>query len=237
MTLSAVRDIFLRDSGRFDLGTIGGSDNGADRHINEGQNMLDRMTNFDKSNNRIFDNIDADGWYLNFAQRARAIHEVWVNNADGERWKLQQKDWSWLHAEFPDAIADTDSGEPLYWCPSLLRSTEHTDMDSLAAMFNNVIDNDELYSGIVILGPTDAALTVEVVGLFYSVALSGDDDTSYWTEVHPEILSMAACYRLEVINRNTAGMKDWLYAIERELKGIESDAIEQATNNIDQMEG
>jgi len=54
---------------------------------------------------------------------------------------------------------------------------------------------------------------------------------------HPEALIAAAAYILEVMYRNTEGMKDWLGAITMLTSGIEMDMIEEESYNTNIIKG
>lgn len=237
MTLVAIREQFVKLSGRYDLvvDTTDWADNGADFFIQAGQDYLDRYYLTPKAHNSIFEELAAGGWYVTFS-KCRAIKEVWINNAEG-RSKLTKKDLSWLYQEYSALISETDQGTPLYYCPARLRSTDATDRTSLGTFFNYVADDSDALSGILIFVPPDEAIVVEIQGLFYSDVLTIDASESYWSENWPAILIKAALYQVEVFNRNTEGMKDWKFAIEDEFIGLDRDNIEEEVAEINQIEG
>jgi len=67
--------------------------------------------------------------------------------------------------------------------------------------------------------------------------LTDDNSSCFWSEIHPDILVHAALQRLEVSYRNTQGATDWLNAIVLDLIELDKEYIEEATANLDQMEG
>lgn len=237
MNLKELRVQFIKLSGRYDLvvDKIDWVDNGANFFIQAGQNFLDRMRNTAKSSNTIFKKLPAGGWYLTF-EGCRSIKDVWINNASG-RSKLIKKNLSWLYQEFSALVSATNQGTPLYYCPARLRSTDSTDQADLGVFFNYVkADSDDL-RGILILGPPDESIVVEVYGMFYSDALDIDNDESYWTVNWPETLIKAALYQTEVFNRNSEGMRDWIAAIDADLLGIDKDIVEEEISSITQIRG
>lgn len=237
MTLVELREQFVKLSGLYNLvvDTTDWVDNGADFYIQAGQNYLDRRRDTPKSFNTIFEELATGGWYLTFSG-CRSIREVWINNTEG-RSKLTKKDLSWLYQEYSALVSATDAGTPLYYCPARLRSTDKTDQTNLGTFFNYVkADSDDL-RGILILGPPNEAIVVEVQGLFYSDALTADESESYWTINWPETLIKAALYQVEVFNRNTEGMKDWIFAIDLDLEGLDKDMVEEETSTITQIKG
>lgn len=242
MNLGTIRDQFLQQSGRYDLGTIGsdspstnGTDTGADFFLNSGMKMLERMRDGPKSTARYFNELAADAWYDKF-QLCRSIKEVWINNATG-RSQLEKKDIDWLRVEYSGLISATDSGTPLYYAPAELRTVDNTDIDNLGAFFNYVYSTTEDYSGVIILPPTDEAVVLEVWGHFYTTEMSTNSDRNYWTDLQPMILIMSALYQLEVSYRNTEGANDWMLSIEKQITTLDFDNVEQDAVDIDQMGG
>jgi len=237
MNLGEIRSKFIQFSGREDLVNSNGSDNGADFFIGAGQRFLDRRIDFRKSSGRIFKPLAVDAYTIKF-NGCRAIERVYINDTE-ERWKLELKTLEWLRDEYFDTVADTDSGDPIYWSPAMLRGIDIKDMNSVGTFFNFVMNEKgtEDYDGIVILPPPDEAMTVEIFGKFYSPNLVDDSDESYWSAVVPETLIQAALYRLEIFYRNTEGAKDYLAGIEMDLVDIDKDSIHEDNVNVDQLEG
>ena len=93
------------------------------------------------------------------------------------------------------------------------------------------------YNGILFMPPADEKFILEIHGLFYSHPLKEDSDESYWSVNFEAVLIMAACYMIEVFNRNTEGMKDWLAAIKVELSTLGMDLVEDDIAGVDQMGG
>jgi hypothetical protein len=78
---------------------------------------------------------------------------------------------------------------------------------------------------------------VEIVGFFYTAELSADDHISYWSEVHPELLVMAAMAVLEITYRNRQGFNDWMTAINNFMMTIGFDLVEEEISDVDELEG
>lgn len=237
MALLAVRTLFEQLSGRADLVNADGSDNGANWYINKGQRWLDLHKLSPNQYGHYIDNISADGYYLAVSD-CREIHEVWINDAE-DRIKLEQKSVEWLKSEYSEVIADVDSGIPLYWAKAKVRGVEVTDYQSLGTFLDYVVTEtgNESAKAILIAPPTEEAVTVDVVGVFFSPTLSDDTDKSFWTENYDNILLMAALRQLEVFYRNTAGVQDWERAITQELEQLDFSEVEQETHNIKEMTG
>lgn len=237
MNLLEVREQFVKISGRYDLITDQTSyaDNGADFYIKAGQNFLDRLRNAPKSENSVFAKLGAGEWYITFS-RCRSIRAVWVNNSEG-RSELEKKTLSWLYEEFSGTVASTDRGTPYYYCPARLRSTEEIDRDSLGVFFNYAEDSSEELRGILIFGPADEIIVVEVQGLFYSDELDRDVSTSYWTSNYPETLVKAAMHQLATFQRDHRDAGDWLKAMLLDLEGIDKDSVDEDIAAITQIRG
>jgi len=237
MTLVEIRQKLIELSGRYELvvDTTDWADAGADFFIQAGQDYLDRLRKIPKADNSIFEELASGEWYLTFS-RCRSIKEVWVNNTEG-RSQLTKKDMSWLYREYSALISATDSGTPLYYCPAKMRSTEKTDQTSLGTFFNYAVADSEDIRGIMILGPPDESIVVEVKGLFYSDLLSIDADESYWTINWPSTLIKAALRELEIFNRNSEGVRDWTSAILSDVDGLTMDVVEEEVTDITQIGG
>jgi len=242
MSLVSVRQKFIEFSGRYDLvsSTTTWADNGADFFLNAGQNYLDRLELINKSYSRVFKTLAIDDWYITF-QRCRAIQEVWASDSDYERWQLERKDFDLLRAAYNELPANLDSGDPLYYAPMSLRKTPETatemTIDYIYDSETTVAADHYTYNGIIFMPPTDEVLLIEVRGLFYQPELTNDSDTNYWTEVHPHILVMAGCRALELMYRNTQGVKDWETSIKLEITGLGMDEAEQELAEFTEMEG
>ena len=237
MDLVTLREQFVKLSGRYDLivDTTDWADNGADFFIQSGQDFIDVRYKNIKAFNSIFEELSAGDWYLTFG-KCRVIKDVWINNTTG-RSQLIKKDFSWLYQEYSALISTTGQGTPLYYCPARLRSTNSTDRTNLGSLFNYVKDNSDALRGILLFPPPDESIVVELNGLFYSDTLTIDSSVSYWSENFPAILIKAALYQVEVFNRNTEGMKDWLMALDADLIGLEKDIIEENIVDINQVKG
>jgi hypothetical protein len=139
---------------------------------------------------------------------------------------------------------------------SLSRSTPRTFVPTVLRPFPDTMTADDLltfgdfvnymdvitsgnatYNGILLLPPTDQSVMVEVWGNFYSKELVNPSDSNAWTELHPEVAIMAAMMQLEIVNRNSSGVADWIKAIQLHTVEIEKDMIEEDTAHLDGSEG
>jgi len=238
MDLGEIRTLLLNRSGRYDLVNMDGTDNGAIAYINAAQRLLDRKTGYIDDVARYFTTISAGTFFVSF-DNARTIDTVWAATAD-DSWELNQETISDLKENYTGPFGDVDQGAPLYFAFTRLRSMpDSTALDTLPGYGSEIaVDGSQRSTtGIIIMPPVDEDMQIEVWGKFYSPTLSAITDTSYWTENHPETLLKATMYQMEVDNRNTEGMKDWLAAIEIDTMGIEFDFVELVSNDATMMEG
>lgn len=119
MNLIDVRRKFRTLSGRYDLVSDAGADQGADFFINAGVRHLDRRANFQKSIARTWSK-NAAGTYLVKTQNARAITEVWVATPERRR-QLRPRLWQDLRATYTNPWASLTRGTPLYYSPVYVR--------------------------------------------------------------------------------------------------------------------
>ena len=241
MDLLQTRQQFRAISGRFDLVNEDGSDNGANFYINAGQRHLDRLDTNQKSFGVCYRFCEIGFHAVQFPY-CRAIKEVWAATITA-RWQLEKKNLADLIAGYftklPSAI---DKGASAYYAPTITRAVPET--------FNSASDMFEAYSGyvdvisanhfayncVLIAPPTNEKLLIEIKGLFYTDELVNDEDKSYWSEVHPDILIMATMRHLEIINRNTQGVNDWSASIATEITNIGKDLVEEEIAEITQIE-
>ena len=237
MNLLQIRTKLIQISGRYDLvkNDQDWVDNGANFYINSGFGMLDRKMNTKKSVGKYFEEVASSAWYITMPN-CRSIKNVWINNTTG-RSELDKKDLIWLRNEYPSLISTTDTGTPLYYAPTYLRSVGDDDKDSLGEFFSLVMDDSENYSGLIFLPPPDESLVVEVWGTFMTPELSADADENYWSIEHPMLSLFAALYYLEVSYRNTEGANDWNNAMTTYLTDLDKDTVEEEIHDADHMEG
>jgi len=221
MSLLELRQRFVEISGRYDLIELNDySDLGANQFIHDGQKMLDRM--LINQNEEISIPVIAGNYLVELGRVARKIDNVFFeyNNATV---CLELKTLSDLKKVFGKSFGNVDSGCPIYWS-------------------FNIGNPVTARSSIVILAPTDTAITLKIDGLFDTPLmndLTGDGavEENLWSLNYPEILIKAALYQLEVINRNTKAAENWLMAIKFELEEIDMDLAMMESSHTIQMEG
>jgi hypothetical protein len=240
MDLVTLRAQFVKLSGRNDLisGTV---DNGANFYINAGQRFLDRKFRFPKDEGVYPYVLPIGGWHV-VIPFCRAVKEVWTTNTES-RIQLTKKTIQDFLATYNKPLVLTDNGCSLFYTPAILRSIPESDratattMSAIVGYMPTLVAAHYEYNGILIGPPTDEELHVEVYGLFYSPELVNNEDQSFWSAVHPEVLLYAALYELEIGYRNTQGANDWMSAINDHASGIDMDTVEEDIAESDQMEG
>lgn len=241
MNLLEVRTDFVTKTGRLDLvvDTDEYVDNGADFYIQRGSRFLDRKVTTGFSKAKHYETAEADEWYKVF-QECRAITALWVSN-DEYRKKLELRDQDTFRAYYNEPASSIDSGTPTYYSPCMLRTHPLTDTMYVEYFVDGAVTEDSKYdyeyNGVMWMPPTDEDIIVEVHGLWYCYNMTDDAHTNYWSVNHPDALIAAACYVLEVFNRNTEGMKDWLNAITALTSGVEMDLVEEESSNVVAIRG
>ena len=246
MALLEVRDQFLKQSGRYDLGTVSdgstdGSDNGADWYINAGQRLVDRRIFANGLRARRIYSLNV-GDYLKILHQTKTIEAVWIIESDGSLTPLVRKDVITLRNYYLQTLNSTDNGTPLYWAPATVKldpRSKINDIDDITIdeMGDIVIGESDEANGILIWPPTDTAVTLDILGKFFSATLTRNGDSSLWTESYPEILVMAGQYYLEVAHRNTEGAKDWMASIDLALTEVDMADVAFDSEHINQMGG
>jgi len=241
MNLLQLRQLFRTQSGRHDLVSAAGANQGVDFFINAGQRHLDRLDETQKSPASAYRFCEIGKYAVSF-KWCRAVKEVWVSTLTA-RWQLEKKDLADLIAGYFTTLpSGITSGGTLYYSPTVTRVSPElfdTPADEMEAFvgYVDVISADHFaYNSILIAPPTSERLMVEIKGLFYTYELVEDTDKSYWSEVHPDILIMATMRSIEIINRNTQGVNDWNAAILVATTGIGKDLVEEEIAGVTQIE-
>ena len=239
MNLLQIRQQFRSDSGRFDLVNADGSDNGVDFYINAGQRHLDRLDETQKSPAICYRFCESGLWSVQFSY-CRAVKEVWAATPTA-RWQLEKKNLQDLIAGYFTGLPSSiDPGATLYYSPAITRGIPKgitaADFEAFIGYVDVMTGDHYNYNSVLLAPPPDEKLLVEIKGLFYSEGLSADTDRSYWSEVHPDVLIMAAMRHIEIINRNTQGVNDWDNSIAAATVGIGKDLVEEEIAEVTQIE-
>ena len=239
MNLLQLRTQFRAVSGRHDLVNADFSDNGADFYINEGRKFLDRLDETQKSWATCYRFINIAGFSASFPY-CRAIKEVWAGSTSA-RWQLEKIDLQELISGYLTGLPTSRStGAPIYYSPTITRyipeDLEADDFEAYIGWVDIPAGTGHEYNSILINVPTNEKISVEIKGLFYSHELDVDAAENYWSAVHPMLLIMATMRQLEIVNRNTQGVKDWEASIGTEMKQIGMDLVEELISEVTQIE-
>jgi hypothetical protein len=240
MNLLQIRNQFREMSGRFDLVDALGVDTGANFYINEGSKFLDRLDETQKSWASAFRMLKVGSYSTSFPF-CRAIKEVWAATTSA-RWRLEKLSIQDLIQSYLLGLPSSrGSGIPLYYSPCLTRyipeSASVIDLEAFIGFVEIPSGNAHNYNAILLSIPVDQVTMIDIRGLFYSLELVADTDINTWSVSHPMLLCMAAMRAIEVVNRNTQGVKDWESAISTEMTQLGMDLVEELIAEVDQMEG
>jgi len=246
-----LRKKFCELSGRYDLINSDLSDNGADFFINSGQAHLDRLQNTGGVQAKDVQSVAA-GTIKVYSVGLRTVKEVWIGNSTDGLTQLKKATLNYLRTEYGEQLGDVDKSTPEWYAPAVFRPYEDTDTTTSLSGFYDIDDlilhgtvpNHFTYSGIILAPPPDTTMYVSIYGLYYSPTLSATvsagvwtQTKSFWSEVFPDMLIMAALYRMETFYRNTEGAKDYKSALMVDVTDMDKDFAEQEAADIDQMGG
>lgn len=240
MDLVSIRQKFCEISGRYDLvvDVTDWADNGADYFIQQGQDMIERLSAIvPETEGRIWETIAIGSYYLTFQKRTRVIKEVWANN-DEERFRLEKISWEDLKEYYSDISSGIENGDPAYYCSAKLREVDATDKDATGTFLNCTLANSKDFRGLLILPPVDEAYDIEVVGNFYQELLEEDVDENFWTIEHPGVLVKAAIYQCQLTYKSKRKLDSLLDSIKDDITEISKDVVEESLEDFEQeMEG
>ena len=239
MNLLQTRKEFRKISGRFDLVNEDGSDNGADFFLNEGRKFLDRLDETQKSWASCFRFVEIGQFSASFPH-CRAVKEVWAMSSTA-RWQLEKKDLQDLITGYMSGLPSSrTNGTPLYYSPCLTRYIPEdalvADIESFVGWVDIPAGGAHEYNAVLINVPTDVRLSLDIKGLYYSMELVNETDTNFWSGAHPMLLIMAGMRTLEIVNRNTQGVKDWEASIKTDVTGLGMDLVEELISEVTQIE-
>ncbi len=238
MNLLGIRKQFRDISGRYDLVNDDFSDNGCDVYINEGSRWLDRNVNVGKRKASHMTLMAAGDWYTEIST-TRSVKEVWLTTTEG-KWlptKIHLKEL--INSFFTAIPANWTNGTPIAYALGLSRylpaDIDAGDLAIMQALTGMVNSSGDDYDAIIFSCPVDVQTLVEVIGDFYSPSLVEDDDTNFWSSVHPLLLVNASIRQTFVASGNTPMLKTFNDAIAQDLKTLEMDTVESEIAGVNQM--
>lgn len=227
MNLAEIKGMVLSGTGGLNL-----DDQTLSVFINEGQKVLDRMSDFPHAQAEIPFVVNRGDYFLIFPTRVRIVHDCWLRVATTDKGDpINKRDYIILRAMYPNPEVEEFFGTPRDYAftTSIIASLGSPAVDQLSMPAQDVplASNDPYdYKGIV-LGPTpDATYLVNVLATAYSKPLVGDGDESFWSKHHPLALFNAAMYKIEGFLRNANSATTYLTAAQQEITGINFDHVE-----------
>jgi hypothetical protein len=88
-------------------------------------------------------------------------------------------------------------------------------------------------TGIIFNPTADAAYTIEVLGRFYTRAMSADTDTSYWSVNYPDLLVITASYLAVRQHGNAARTQYFLDLMQTDATSIAKETVEFEMSGMD----
>lgn len=255
-TLKQVRDMFIKASGRYDLVNNDGSDYGANEYINMGARYLSERHPDPDTTSRARD--IAAGTLRFTMEENKAITDVWVTNADGKSRLIRlsrrafREKYATIYNDLdttatpPIVQAALGTGRPYHYCigdsglppqDNFPDSSTWAAGDDVTRDYEDITPGDYYDTKIIMLAPIpDEAYTLRVFGMFYPLKLEDDGDINYWTQQQPSLLVQAALYEMEKHQRNTAGQRDALFALQDGLLGLHYNATWEELAEIDRID-
>lgn len=233
MNLREIRDEFIRRSGRYDLITDDGQDNGANFFIQSGSRFLDRRSSLNNTRKGLAVlSCRPDG--LLHVQDCWLVHNVECMLQD--RWTPLMK----AHSDRCFRTVFTPVGRPSFYVEKTSRYVP--DIQEFPACATNVpasaFDFQHMachHIMLEIFPHPSSDCTIRVEGCFYSDHLGFDEDRNIWSDRFPDTLIKAALYQLEIFYRNTEGAQDWLNSIQLDLTDAEQLEVLAEIDGKDEM--
>lgn len=229
MNLGTGREEFIRLSGRFDLVNGDGSDNGADYWLNQGQNFLDdRVGHIAQAVNMT--TLSANSFYVKVKWLKYPTAVYLIDPDSQDRYFLTRLDERTFKEGFSHHDQQT-AALPLAYC--MASNTLAPGLNYLQATVDTYEDGDQislslasLYKTLLIAPKADKAYECYVQGVYKSMELVEDTDSTHWTTRYSRLWLFASLYELEVGYKNQEAMKSWLMAIEDELLNLSKNQVE-----------
>lgn len=248
MPYSKVKDSLIEATGRKDF-ELSSKAWILERVINWGQRMLDSMQTTHKSSALKVVQI-SQGDFIHYVQDLRVLEDVWTADDDGKV-QLTAKTLQWMRDNYSYEVSALDQGRPSYFCEAIVGLAPSQYNKKASDFSGTLYDVDEIFfyedagsttqhhtrTGVLTLPPADASYTMRIVGKFFSRWIGSDNDKTYWTEMHEDLLVLAAAYKVEtILHRNTEGARDYLAAIQVGLRNIDHDLAESSAPMTRSME-
>lgn len=229
MQLTELVNELITTTGRYDLQSPLGNTTRAVNIINEAQRFLDlQIPITDDLNARSVAVLQAGSQYaffpdLRFPEDVRLLTTT-------QRQPLIKCEWDEIEHYFNLPVDQQERSMPIFWSRAVTMMSPAA--SSVEAAGSNIYTNyfpttvnTNAGKAIVVYPVPDVMYNLEVLGCFFTPRFSQAVQETRWSVQYPELLIMAAMYKLEIRNRNTEGQRDLLSSINLELQSIAFDNV------------
>lgn len=231
-TFKQVVQEFIRMTKRYDLVTSGdittAADNGAYHYVNMGQRWLDNNVDHPKMYRRWKGTLASGALKIEVDGLIAVVSLALIDSDSRTDLTEDYMDYEEFRSETGYLLTGFSTGTPTGWtitnsglAPELLESTTTT-LDSASITDYGDIHVTGSASGSYDWGHdyilfdhiADTTYNVDILGTFYSPFISDSSKKTYWTVEHPHLLALAGAMMLEMSNRNSQGINDYLTSIQ-----------------------
>lgn len=231
MQLIELVNELITTTGRYDLQSPLGNTTRAINILNEAQRFLDlQIPVTDDMNARSVAPLQPGSQYaffpdLRFPEDVRLLTTT-------QRQPLVKCEWDEIEHYFNLPVDQQERSMPIFWSRAVTTmspaaSSVDADGSNIYTNYFPTTINTNAGKSIVVYPVPDVLYNLEVIGCFFTPRFSNDVIETRWSAQYPELLIMAAMYKLEVRNRNSEGQRDLLNSIELELRSIAFDTISE----------
>ena len=165
MKLLDIRSQVITLSGRRNLVTDAGADNGCDYFIQMATRELDRAQEHSKDLTWVQEVLSTGVCHSTF-QYCRFVAQVWYKSSDNARRQLSKLMYDEMMTMYPTLDAGA-LGTPLHWAPEPI---------TMAPVDGAVVENLDRH-GILILPAPSEPITLYIYGKYYSKPLVLDEES------------------------------------------------------------
>lgn len=227
-TLADIRKCVVDRTGRNDLvvDTTNYADDGIDSFINSAQRFLDQKLPVWKQTTDAFV-IGAIGDKQLIVQNLRWVEAVYIYDADTSGLvKMSENSYKEMITWFNDSA---QSGQPAVWGHNVIGVDPLLEGTFVPANFDAsdfMVEDSYHQNGIILSVAIETETTFQIFGKFWSPALVGDGDKSYWTVRHEHLLCLVTMYMISVSYNDHRAARDYLSEINRETTELDKDDVQ-----------
>lgn len=219
-TLLYIRTQAWKESGRSDL--LGDpdaddfSDNGMNVYINRAIRRLNRELPYHKSDAWLYYTLAANETLITF-RYCRSVKDVFWQDTDDYKTRYEL---TWYPVQVGLATEQNDYDE-----------------DDLSDEREIVFTNPHLYKGVSVDAVSDVSRRIVILASWYDEPLVNDGDYNFWTVEEEGLVIRATMLELELVDRNTQGVRDFLEPLRYDLQKIANGLISEETNQRRYLNG